>query len=118
VTPEAEFWRRLDGLVAERPVRIDRPRGSAHPRYPDFIYPLDYGYLDGTRAPDGAGLDVWVGRLAERRVTAVVCAVDAGKRDVELKLLIGCAPDEAARILSLHNDGDQAALLIPRPAGV
>lgn len=57
------FWAALDELVATSTVRIDRPKGTAHPRYPSFIYPLDYGYLEGTQAADGGGIDVWVGSL-------------------------------------------------------
>lgn len=38
---DAAFWASLDALVRRCPLVIDRPRGSAHPRYPDFIYPLD-----------------------------------------------------------------------------
>lgn len=113
VTPD--FWRALDRLAAEHRVVIDRPRGSRHPRYPDFVYPLDYGYLDGTRSGDGAGVDVWIGSRPDRAATAIVCAVDALKGDVEVKLLLGCAPDETRLILRLHNDGAQAALLIERP---
>ena len=39
---------------------IDRPIGSRHPRYPDMIYPVNYGYVDGVYAPDGAEQDVYV----------------------------------------------------------
>ncbi len=42
---ENEFWQYLDRLVAEKPLVIDRFRGSSHPRYADRVYPLDYGYL-------------------------------------------------------------------------
>jgi len=52
------FWLALDQLVAASEIVIDRPKGSAHPRYRDFIYPADYGYLANTRAMDGGGLDV------------------------------------------------------------
>jgi inorganic pyrophosphatase len=41
----AAFWRSLDSLVSESRLVIDRPCGTPHPRYPDFMYPLDYGYL-------------------------------------------------------------------------
>jgi len=44
--------------------RIDRPRGTAHPRFPEFIYPLDYGYLEGPQGGDGNAVDVWRGALA------------------------------------------------------
>lgn len=61
-----DFWTALDALVAQSRVVIDRPRGSAHPRYPHVVYPLDYGYLDGTSSMDGAGIDVWRGSDASR----------------------------------------------------
>ena len=109
------FWERLDELVAGCRVVIDRPRGTAHPRFPDFIYPVDYGYLEGTRAVDGGGVDVWVGSLPAPRVTGVVCTVDGLKRDTELKLLLGCTPEEAEVILKTHDGEFQAAMLIPRP---
>ncbi len=34
-------------------VRVDRPLGSAHPEYPELIYPENYGYVPGALA--GAG---------------------------------------------------------------
>jgi len=33
------FWQKLDSLVASSEIAIDCPRGTAHPRYPEFIYP-------------------------------------------------------------------------------
>ena len=33
---------------------IDRPLGSVHPKHPDMIYPINYGYVDGIFAGDGA----------------------------------------------------------------
>ena len=39
---------------------IDRPLGSAHPRHPEMIYPINYGYVDGVFAGDGAEQDVYV----------------------------------------------------------
>lgn len=39
---------------------IDRPLGSSHPRHPDMIYPINYGYVDGLMAGDGAEQDVYV----------------------------------------------------------
>ncbi len=37
---------------------IDRPYGSAHPVH-GFRYETNYGYLPGTRAPDGEELDAY-----------------------------------------------------------
>lgn len=42
---DAEFWKALDELVGSSEIVIDRPRGTVHPKYPDFIYKVDYGYL-------------------------------------------------------------------------
>lgn len=32
---------------------IDRPIGSRHPLYPDTVYPVNYGFVDGVIAGDG-----------------------------------------------------------------
>ena len=40
-------------------VHIDRPQGSRHPEH-GFFYPVNYGYVPGTLAPDGEELDAYV----------------------------------------------------------
>lgn len=108
------FWLALDQLVETSTLVIDRPRGSPHPRYADFRYPLDYGFLDGTRSGDGHGIDVWVGSEPDKRVTAVILTLDLQKRDAEPKVLLGCTPEERQLILSIHQQGMQSAILIER----
>lgn len=108
---EAEFWDYLDRLVDECPLVIDRPKGSRHPRYPELIYPLDYGYLEGSTTVDGGGLDVWVGSFPDRSLTALALTVDLHKRDAELKLLLGCSEDELQIILAFLNDNSMRAAL-------
>ena len=39
---------------------IDRPLGRPHSRHPEMIYPINYGYVDGVFAGDGAEQDVYV----------------------------------------------------------
>ncbi len=41
-------------------VTMDRPLGSHHPRHPEMIYPINYGYIEGVMAPDGAEQDAYV----------------------------------------------------------
>ena len=41
-------------------VTVDRPLGSAHPNYPDMIYPINYGYVEGIIAPDGEEQDAYI----------------------------------------------------------
>ena len=115
VTESPAFWEYLQGLVDSAEIKIDRPQHSRHPRYPDIIYPFDYGYLAGVNSTDGAELDVWIGAKNARRVTGIVCCVDLEKRDVEMKVLVGCDSAETVQIVTFHNKGSQAATLISRP---
>jgi inorganic pyrophosphatase len=108
------MWEALDQLISSARLVIDRPKGSVHPRYPSMVYPYDYGYLEGTSAADGAGIDVWVGSLTGRALTALVITVDLVKRDAEIKLLLGCTQPEQDAILALCNDGPMAGMLIRR----
>ena len=93
-----DFWGDLDRLVHQHRVVVDRAANSAHPASPQHIYPLDYGYLEGTRSGDGEGVDVWVGTMPAREVVGVVCTVDGLKCEVEVKLLLGCSPAEIATV--------------------
>ena len=40
-------------------VKMDRPLGSKHPRE-GFIYPVNYGFIPDTVAPDGHEIDAYV----------------------------------------------------------
>ena len=40
-------------------VEIDRALGSKHPKW-GFIYPVNYGFVPGTIAPDGDEIDVYI----------------------------------------------------------
>ena len=39
---------------------VDRPLGSTHPRHKEIVYPINYGYVDGVFAKDGAEQDVYL----------------------------------------------------------
>lgn len=113
-TEENNFWDFIDRLVTGSRVVIDRPCGSTHPRYPDLIYPLDYGFLDGTRTVDGGGVDVFVGSLMERTLDALVLTVDLVKREVEIKLILGCTPVEKRVVLDFLIGTGMCAYLVSR----
>lgn len=97
------FWNALDELVKNSEIVIDRPKGSVHPRYIDFIYKVDYGYLKNTSSMDGGGIDVWVGS-AGKQIDAIMCIVDLVKRDSEIKILLGCNEEEKEIIYQTHNE--------------
>ncbi len=110
------FWRALDELVTTSSVVIDRPEGGSHPRRPELIYPLDYGYLEGTTAGDGDGIDIWLGSNPERLVTAIACTVDAYKRDAEIKILLGCSESDLEAISHfLNRVAGLPCLILRRP---
>jgi inorganic pyrophosphatase len=110
----ARFWAAAEQLVATSQVVIDRPKGSRHPTRPEAIYPVSYGYLRGTSAADGEGIDVWMGSLDPPKISGVVCTFDLSKRDAELKLLLGCTARETHEILVFLNKGEMAAVLVPK----
>lgn len=108
------FWRVLEELVAGARIVIDRPAGTRHPRYPDMIYPVDYGYLEGTHASDGGGIDLWRGS-GSGGVVGIISTVDLDKRDAEIKILYNCTPHEVEVIHALMNTGGMGGLLSLRP---
>lgn len=98
-----EFWNALDELVKNVDIVIDRPKGTTHPRFPNFVYKVDYGYLKETTSMDGAGIDVWVG-TSGKKIDAIMCIVDLMKKDSEIKILIGCTEEEKQIIYQTHNE--------------
>jgi len=117
---DTSFWNEVTQLVLTSSIIIDRPKGSAHPRYAEVTYPLDYGYLENTSSSDGSGIDVWLGlwntnprHEGHEILTGILCTFDTLKRDAEIKLLIGCTQEEIEIILNFH--GEIPTLFIPNP---
>ena len=80
-----------------------------------MIYPLDYGYLKGISGGDGHELDVWRGTAIEAKLDTIVCTVDLLKKDVEIKLLVGCTEEEKTKVINFHNESEwMAAVLLKR----
>ncbi len=76
-------------------VTIDRPLGSYHPQYPDLYYPVNYGYIKGTLAPDGEEEDAYILGVNEPldHFTGRVIAVIYREDDIEHKWVV--APEKA-----------------------
>ncbi len=112
--PSPTFWTHLDQLLQSSDIVIDRPKGSRHPRTPAIISPFDYGYLAGTNAGDGDGVDVWIGSMVGREITGVVCTVDLQKRDAEVKILLGCSEAEIEITEAFLNVGGMGCIVVRR----
>lgn len=71
-------------------VKIDRPLGSCHPKHPDIVYPVNYGYIPGVMAPDGEEQDAYIVGVTEPaqeffgKVIAIIHRFD----DVEEKWVV------------------------------
>lgn len=110
-----DFWEGLEALLRSSELHIDRPRGSRHPRWPEVVYPFDYGELLGTMGGDGQGIDVCLGEGDRRRLDGVLLTVDPGKRDAEIKLLLGYAAEEGQRVAWWYREVlGLPCLLVPR----
>lgn len=85
------FFKMIGKIVK---VKVDRPIGSFHPQYPEHIYPINYGYVEGIFAFDGEEQDVYILGVDEAvdEYEAEVIAIIKRKDDVEEKWVV--APKE------------------------
>ncbi len=105
----------MDNLLEAHKIVIDRPQGSRHPRFPEIVYPLHYGYLEDTSGGDGNEIDVWRGSMLDLKLVAIACTVDLLKGDAEIKLLVGCTEGEINIINSFHNgDHSMSGIIVKR----
>jgi inorganic pyrophosphatase len=110
-----DFWQRTESILASHEIVIDRPKGSWHPRFPEIIYPLGYGYLKGTSGGDGNEIDVWKGSLNGTKLVGVICTVDSNKNDAEIKLLVDCTEAEIQLIERFYRDNQfMSAIILKR----
>ena len=86
-------WLQWEALIRSRGITIDRPKHRPHPRYPDIIYPLSYGYINETISSDGEPVDVFVG-TAPTGLVGLLHTTDYREADYESKLLYNCTPTE------------------------
>lgn len=85
----------LEFLGKSVTLHIDRPLGSRHPRH-GFIYSLNYGFVPGTLAPDGAEVDAYVLGVFDpiEAFDGVCVAVIRRSDDDDDKLIVVPAGDE------------------------
>lgn len=70
-------------------IKIDRPKGSVHPKHPDMVYPVNYGYIPNVFSADGEELDVYLlgVNVPVSEYTAHVIGIVHRINDVEDKLV-------------------------------
>lgn len=95
-------WAGWEALIAQNGYTLDRPTGTPHPDYPRIIYPIDYGYINGTVATDHQEVDLFAGR-ADTGLVGTLLTTDHRKGDREFKLLYNCAPPEIYMVYGFIN---------------
>jgi inorganic pyrophosphatase len=114
-----EFWECLNKLVKENDIVIDRPKGTTHPKYDDMVYEIDYGYISNTKTSDGKEIDVFKGSSHNSNVGTILCTIDLLKKDIEIKVLIGCTTGEKEKIYDfLSNSEYMKAIIIERDVSI
>lgn len=80
-------------------ILMDRPLGSRHPRHPEMVYPVNYGYVEGIIARDGADQDVYLlgVDVPVAEYTATVIAVYHRFYDIEDKWIAAPAGMQFSR---------------------
>jgi inorganic pyrophosphatase len=74
------LWQVLEQQIQENGIEIDRPKGSAHPRFSDRVYPIDYGYILHTKSADGKGIDIFRGTSETKQIMGLICTFDENKK--------------------------------------
>lgn len=111
----AFFWQKLDTLLLSSNFILKQVAGSSHPQYANLIYPVDYGFLTDTLSPDQQGIAMYKGATSSHLVGAILVAADILNKDVEVKFLVGCTPEQEDKILKFVNQTDyQKTILVRR----
>jgi hypothetical protein len=90
------------------PVVIDRPKGTVlHGVSPEGVpwartYAVDYGYIFGTNAPDGEGVDVYIGETETTDVHVIEQQKRAGGFDEPKCMLNFASAEEAIAVFLKH----------------
>jgi inorganic pyrophosphatase len=76
-------------LGKEVTVKMDRPMGCKHPKW-DFVYPVNYGFIPNTLAPDGEEVDAYVLGVFEPKeeFTGICIAIIHRINDNDDKLVV------------------------------
>lgn len=81
------------GKRREVSVKIDRPLGSRHPKHPDILYGVNYGYIPGVIGGDGEEQDAYVIGVSEplEEFTGELVAIIHRENDNETKWVVAPA---------------------------
>lgn len=113
----AFFWQKVDTLIYSSKIMITKEKNDLHNEYPNLAYPVAYGYLE-VGANQEKAVNIYQGTHGNL-VTGLIVSVDILKKDMSIKLLVGCDESEEQLILYFLNQTDfQKTVLIKRGSEV
>ena len=98
----AVYDRALDG---EQIKKRFSDRGLNVPKDDHLLACWPFTEERGTQVADADGVDVWRRTAEAGAFDTVVCTVDQVKKDVEVKILLGCMAQEKRQIMDFHTGG-------------
>lgn len=108
----AYFWQKIDTLYLSSGYTLSKKKGETHDTFKNMIYPTNYGKV---QANSEQGISIYVGTGDKNKVTALVIAADILEKELDVKILAGCSPEEEDAILRFLNQTDyQKTVLIHR----
>ncbi|MDR2776736.1 MAG: hypothetical protein LBB17_01675 [Puniceicoccales bacterium] len=111
---DGAFFETFEGLIHKYGITVDRPKGTSHPRFPDLIYPIDYGFINNTQSQDGEGIDIFIGDNGGAGIVGIICTVDSVNGDSEVKVLYHCTEENIRTALKMMNNGPMRGILMKR----
>ena len=108
----AYFWQKLDAAYMSGNLKTIYKKGAVHPRYPELIFPCDYGHVQSDA--DDTSLKVFKGTKNKKVEALVVCA-NLLEKDLTSIALVGVNEKEEEEILRFLNSNDfQKCVIIRR----
>jgi inorganic pyrophosphatase len=108
------YWEKLDKIVAENEIIIDRKKNTTHPKYINMIYPVDYGYIKNTKSMDNNEIDIFCGTDSIKKINGILCTIDIMKNDSEIKVLYGCSDNEIELICGFLESKYMSCILVKK----
>ncbi|MDR0617372.1 MAG: hypothetical protein LBG23_01115 [Endomicrobium sp.] len=109
-----DFFETLEQWIEQNGISIDRSKGTSHPRFPNLIYPIDYGYINGTKSQDGSGIDLVKGDGETLKIVGIICTLDPIKKDSEVKVLFNCTEENIKTAMMMFNNHIMKGILLRR----
>ncbi|MDH6367969.1 inorganic pyrophosphatase [Breznakia blatticola] len=109
----ALFWQKLDTIYLSSKLVVHRAKDSAHPKYRNLIYPVNYGILEDTGGDGLREIRVFKGSMS-KGIQGIIVGADILKRDCEAKLVVGCTEEEIEAILMMLNQTEHQKTVLLR----